>query len=183
MTIYKRNYELEKAANALAPTNQQFNFDNFQNNFSMKHSDIFKLTFKDAHLYKVKEAVLSLLEGWNLVHPNNLLGTVGVMYYEQDSKNVVLELYFYVYNEDGIPQYKSVFHKALIYTFALWNIFIDAGFLAKIPDIQILGNLAVFFTGMYLMYSYRHIIFNKEISLLLESCLLKIRKTFGKIEE
>ena len=102
MTIYKRNYELEKAANALAPTNQQFNFDNFQNNFSMKHSDIFKLTFKDAHLYKVKEAVLSLLEGWNLVHPNNLLGTVGVMYYEQDSKNVVLELYFYVYNEDGI---------------------------------------------------------------------------------
>lgn len=63
MTIYKRNYELEKAANALAPTNQQFNFDSFQNNFSMKHSDIFKLTFKDAHLYKVKEAVLSLLEG------------------------------------------------------------------------------------------------------------------------
>ena len=40
MTIYKRNYELEKAANALAPTNQQFNFDNFQNNFSMKHSDL-----------------------------------------------------------------------------------------------------------------------------------------------
>lgn len=107
MTIYKRNYELEKAANALAPTNQQFNFDNFQNNFSMKHSDIFKLTFKDAHLYKVKEAVLSLLEGWNLVHPNNLLGTVGVMYYEQDSKNVILELYFYVYKSLSFYQKSS----------------------------------------------------------------------------
>lgn len=81
------------------------------------------------------------------------------------------------------PQYKSVFHKALIYTFALWNILIDARFFAKIPDIQILGNLAVFFTGMYLMYSYRHIIFNKEINLLLENFLLKIRKTLGKNEE
>lgn len=102
MTIYKRNYELEKAANAFLPINEQFDFDCFHRDFMMKHSDIFKLTFKDAHLYKVKEAILSLLEGWNLVHPNNLLGVVGIMYYEQDSKNVVLELYFYVYNEEGI---------------------------------------------------------------------------------
>lgn len=94
-----------------------------------------------------------------------------------------VSVYFMIAQTYYIPQYKSIFHKALIYTFALWNIFIDAGFLAKIPDIQILGNLAVFFTGIYLMYSYRHIIFNKEISLFLESCLLKIRKTFGKIEE
>ena len=94
-----------------------------------------------------------------------------------------VSVYFMIAQTYYIPQYKSVFHKVLIYTFALWNIFIDAGFLAKMPDIQILGNLAVFFTGMYLMYSCRHIIFNKEISLLLESCLLKIRKTFGKIEE
>lgn len=94
-----------------------------------------------------------------------------------------VSVYFMIAQTHYIPQYKSVFHKVLIYTFALWNIFIDAGFLAKIPDIQILGNLAVFFTGVYLMYSYRHIIFNKEISLLLESYLLKIRKTFGKIEE
>ena len=94
-----------------------------------------------------------------------------------------VSVYFMIAQTHYIPHYKSAFHKVLVYIFALWNIFIDAGFLAKIPDIQILGNLAVFFTGMYLMYSYRHIIFNKEISLLLESCLLKIRKTFGKIEE
>lgn len=102
MTIYKRNYELEKSANTLAPTNQQFNFDNFQNNFSMKHSDIFKLTIKNANLYKVKNFFISVLDGWNMVHINNPLGTVGVIYYEQDTKNVILELYFYVYNEEGI---------------------------------------------------------------------------------
>ena len=102
MTIYKRNYELEKSTNAFLPIDKQFDFDCFHRDFMMMHSDIFNLTFKDALLYKVKEAVLSLLEGWNLIHPNNLLGVVGVMYYEQDSKNVVLELYFYVYNEDGI---------------------------------------------------------------------------------
>ena len=90
MTIYKRNYELEKSTNAFLPIDKQFDFDCFYKDFTMKHSDIFKLTFKDALLYKVKEAILSLLEGWNLVHPNNLLGVVGVMYYEQDSKNVVL---------------------------------------------------------------------------------------------
>lgn len=94
-----------------------------------------------------------------------------------------VSVYFMIAQTTFIPHYKSAFHKVLVYIFALWNIFIDAGFLAKMPDIQILGNLAVFFTGIYLMYSYRHIIFNKEISLLLECCLLKIRKTFGKIEE
>ena len=102
MTIYKRNYELEKATNDSIPIDKQFNFDCFYKDFTMKHSDIFKLTFKDALLYKVKDAILSLLEGWNLIHPNNLLGVVGVMYYEQDSKKVILELYFYVYNEEGI---------------------------------------------------------------------------------
>lgn len=102
MTIYKRNYELEKTANASLPINEQFDFDCFHRDFMMKHSDIFKLTIKDALLYKVKKSILSLLECWNEIYPDNLLGVVGVMYYEQDSKNVVLELYFYVYNEKGI---------------------------------------------------------------------------------
>lgn len=102
MTIYKRNYELEKAANAFLPINEQFDFDCFHRDFMMKHSDIFKLTIKDALLYKVKKSILSLLECRNEIYPDNLLGVVGVMYYEQDTKNVVLELYFYVYNEEGI---------------------------------------------------------------------------------
>ena len=91
MTIYKRNYELEKATNASLPINEQFDFDCFHRDFMMKHSDIFKLTIKDALLYKVKKSILSLLECWNEIYPDNLLGVVGVMYYEQDSKNVVLE--------------------------------------------------------------------------------------------
>lgn len=102
MTIYKRNYELEKSANAFLPIDKQFNFDCFHRDFMMMHSDIFKLTIKDANPYKVKNSFISLLDGWNMVHTNNPLGTVGVIYYEQDTKNVILELYFYVYNEEGI---------------------------------------------------------------------------------
>lgn len=77
MTIYKRNYELEKFTNAFLPLDKQFNFDCFHRDFMMMHSDIFKLTFKDALLYKVKEAILSLLEGWNLIHPNNYWELLG----------------------------------------------------------------------------------------------------------
>lgn len=102
MTIYKRNYELEKASNASLPINEQFDFDCFHRDFMMKHSDIFKLTIKDANLYKVKNYFISLIDGWNMAHINDPLGTVGVMYYEQDTKDVILELYFYVYNEEGI---------------------------------------------------------------------------------